>query len=79
MPNYVSEELNRVCTAAGVQCTVTMDPRDYQKVYQFSNQGRETVEISYDKFYAYLQPGHVMELRPGQYEVKITRWFVTYR
>jgi hypothetical protein len=79
MPNYVSEELNRICTNAGVQLTVTMDPRDFKKAFQFQNFGNDTVKISHGEFYFFLRPTEIKQIKTvDNKDPKITRWFVQY-
>jgi len=80
MPNYVSAELNRICTDAGVQCVVTMDPRDFKKIFEFRNFGYFPVEVSAGKAMYVVSPSEtfVYKSKDGA-EPKITKWFVWYQ
>lgn len=75
----VSPDFNRICTDAGVQCTVTSDPRTYAIIPQFKNLGKESVMISDDRASYILHPGDAFEYiaQNGKYP-KVTKWFVTY-
>jgi hypothetical protein len=80
MPNYVSAELNRICTEAGIQCCVTMDVGDYKKIFDFRNLSKHDVQISMGK-QTYVVPAgvsFVFKSLDGK-EPKITKWFVFYR
>jgi hypothetical protein len=80
MPNYVSDELNRICTDAGVQCCVTMDPHDFKKTFEFRNLSKHEVEVSVTN-QTYVIPAGVkftFKAWDGE-EPKITRWFVFYQ
>jgi hypothetical protein len=75
----VSEELNRICTEAGVQCTVTLDPQDFKKIFQFRSFSLNSVEISYGKQTYILQPSSTFVFKSlDGVEPKITKWFVWY-
>lgn len=80
MPNYVSEELNSICTNAGIQCTVTMDPHDFKKIFQFRNFSKHSVEVSAGKQAYSVAPEitFVYKSMDGS-EPKITQWFVWYQ
>lgn len=80
MPNYVSIELNNICTNAGIQCTVTMDPHDFKKIFEFRNFSNHGVEISAGKQMYIVQPKmtFVYKSMDGA-DPKITRWFVWYQ
>lgn len=80
MPNYVSNELNRICTNAGIQCTVTMDPQDWKKIFHFCNLGKYSVEISADKQAYVLAFKETFTYKSVDgVEPKITQWFVWYQ
>jgi hypothetical protein len=78
--SYVSEEFNRICTNAGVQCTVTADPQDFKSLYQFKNLSKHKVEISCGKAVYALNPNEEFAYKSmtGE-EPKITQWFVWYQ
>lgn len=75
----VSEEFNRKCTDAGVQCTVSIDPYDYKKVYYFQNLGKDPVMLTLHKADYILTPGNGLAIKSwnGE-EPQPTKWFVTY-
>jgi hypothetical protein len=79
VPNYVSEELNRICTNAGIQCTVTLDPKDFKKIYQFKNYSQHHVLVGENKMQFLVKAGDYLEFKVlvGG-EPKITQWFVWY-
>lgn len=79
MPDYVSKEFNNICWDAGVQCTVTMDPSDFRKQFQFHNVGKHEVELTHDKAVYVLRPGEKMWLKTRGEEPRITKWFVFYQ
>lgn len=66
--SYVSNEFNRKCTAAGVECQVS------GSIYAFHNQGSERVMV--DDAY-FLPPGNRLTIVRSQ-EPNVTKWFVTY-
>ena len=80
MAGYVSPELNEICTRAGIQCTVTMDPQDFKTIYQFRNFNKYSVEVSYQKQTYVVKPEttFVYKSMNGE-EPKITQWFVWYQ
>lgn len=76
MSNYVTPELNRQCAFAEVQLTITADPSDFKKLYQFKNLGGYGVELTQGKARYILNPGEELSLK-GE-EPKFTQWFFTY-
>lgn len=74
----ISKEFNRACIAAGVQCTLTADPHDLKKLFQFKNLSLHPVLVA-DKAEYILRPGEQFDYKSinGE-EPKITQWFVWY-
>lgn len=58
-----TEAFHKICTRAGVECTVTADPCDYGVIYQFKNFGDRLVRISHESEAIYLEPGEVGGLK----------------
>lgn len=54
---YMTTDLNRYCTQAGVQCTVQMDPTDFQQIFIFKNLGNRLVKIEWGTEARFLEPG----------------------
>jgi|HubBroStandDraft_1064217.scaffolds.fasta_scaffold428285_2 hypothetical protein len=80
MPNYVSEELNCICTDAGIQCCVTMDPKDWKVIYDFRNCSKHDVEITSDKQTFVVPAGVSFTYKSWDgKEPQITQWFVSYQ
>lgn len=79
MAQYVSEEFNRKCSDAGVQCTVTADVIDFKKLYLFAHLGKHPVQITLHKASYTLNPNEHLDLKSwnGE-EPQVTQWFVTY-
>ncbi len=54
---YMSNQFNAYCSEAGVQCIVTMDPRDFQQLFQFKNLGDKLILIEWNRGeFHYLEP-----------------------
>jgi hypothetical protein len=62
----MSHQFNAYCTEAGVQCTVAMDPRDFQQLFHFTNGGDRLVRIEYDREFHYLEPKQSMTCKVRQ-------------
>ncbi len=44
---YMTNQFNTYCSQAGVQCTVQMDPSDFQQIFIFKNLGDRLVKIEW--------------------------------
>lgn len=63
---YMSTQFNAYCSEAGVQCTVMMDPRDFQQLFHFTNNGDRLLLIEYDREFHYLEPKQSMTCKVRQ-------------
>ena len=79
MAANISKEFNNICWDAGVQCTVTMDPQDFRKQFQFKNLSSHPVELSAERQTYVLPAGGTMDMKTRGEEPKITKHFVFYR
>jgi hypothetical protein len=60
---YVTNTFNAICSEAGVECTVTMDPNDYQLLYYFRNVGDRLVKIEWNNEVRFIEPGESVTLK----------------
>lgn len=60
---YMTTVFNAICSEADVQCTVCMDPNDFQQLYYFTNRGDRLVKIEWRGEVRMLEPGESMTLK----------------
>lgn len=60
---YMTRTFNAICSEAGVQCTVAMDPSDYQQIYHFKNLGDRLVKIEWNDEVRFIEPGESVTLK----------------
>ncbi len=60
---YMTQVFNAVCSEADVQCTVCMDPTDFQQLYHFTNRGDRLVRIEWRGEVRLIEPGESMTLK----------------
>lgn len=72
---YMTRTFNAICSEAGVQCTVAMDPSDYQQLYHFKNFGDRLVRIEWNDEIRLIEPGESVTLktRGAAYSQEIPR------
>jgi len=63
---YMSRQFNAYCSEANVQCTVAMDPSDFQQLFHFQNLGDRLLLIEYNDEFHYLEPKESMMCKVRQ-------------
>src|SRR5216684_1156889 len=53
---YMTRQFNEYCSEAGVQCTVQMDPNDFQQIFIFKNLGDRLVKIEWGTEVRFIEP-----------------------
>lgn len=63
---YMTNQFNAYCSEAGVQCTVQMDPTDFQRIFIFHNKSDKLVRIAYGSRVEFLEPNEekIIRMRP---------------
>lgn len=60
--DLITKTFNAYCSELGVQCTATMDPRDWRQLLHFKNVGDAVVKITHRGEVRLLQPGENVTL-----------------
>ncbi|SRR6266851_4752600 len=60
---YMTRTFNAICSEAGVECTVAMDPTDYQQIYHFKNLSNRLVRIEWDNEIRLIEPGETVTVK----------------
>jgi hypothetical protein len=63
----MTKAFNQICSEEGVQCTVTMDSRDFRQLYLFKNVGDKLVKIMYNDQEWFLEPNESTEVKVSSY------------
>lgn len=53
---YMTRQFNAYCSESGVQCTVQMDPHDFQQIFIFKNLGDRLVKIEWGTEVRFIEP-----------------------
>jgi hypothetical protein len=79
MSNYTSDAFNARCYAAGVQCTITSDPADFKRIYDFKNLGTAPVQVTWGKITATIPVGESFPMKILDNKDPLpSAWFVSY-
>lgn len=60
---YMSHQFNAYCSELGVQCTVTMDPKDFKQLFHFRVVGDRDIRFEYDRQVRFLSPGEWVSIK----------------
>lgn len=60
---YMSHQFNAYCSELGVQCTVTMDPKDFRRLFHFRVTGDNDIRFEYDHQVRFLSPGEWVSIK----------------
>lgn len=66
---YVTNFFHNYCRENGVQCTITTDPRDFQKMFHFRSFSDKLVRIEYGGETRYLEPNESVTLKMNEMDL----------